>query len=215
MNSYNVSGTGCVCSFVGLRLRSLQEAQGYAVWMLRAHENWGWWVLCDYDCFLRGQQRANDDGCCSFGMLMMMTVRWRRRTTPGRVRIGTVAIVGFKAARTLQTHQIPVHLNTLINCTAPENKKKIGRENKMVTQWSRFFCSFLQFSSTISLSSYWYVFLSSQRTVNLFSVKKFAHLVSFSPSFYTRAFPPSLSISFRGLDCFPNCPSCCLITQKI
>lgn len=138
MNSYNVSGTGCVCSFVGLRLRSLQEAQGYAVWMLRAHENWGWWVLCDYDWFLRGQQRANDDGCCSFGMLMTMTVRWRRRTTPGRVRIATVAIVGFKAARTLQTHQIPVHLNTLINCTAPENKKNRQRKQDGNTMISIF-----------------------------------------------------------------------------
>lgn len=83
--------------------------------------------LCDYDDSLRGQQRANDG---SFGtlMTMMMTVRRRRQTTPGTVRFvvvapTTVAIVGSKAAGTLQSHQIPVHLNTLINCTAPKNKK--------------------------------------------------------------------------------------------
>lgn len=39
------------------------------------------------------------------------------------------------------------------------------------------FYTLLQLGS--SLSSHWYVFLSSQYTVNLFSVKKFAHLVSF------------------------------------
>lgn len=99
--------------------------------------------LCDYDDSLRGQQRANDDD--SFGtlmtklMMMMMTVRRRRQTTPGTVRFvvvapTTVAIVGSKAAGTLQSHQIPVHLNTLINCTAPKNKKKLGGENKMGTQ---------------------------------------------------------------------------------
>lgn len=166
--------------------------------------------FCDYDGSLRGQQRAND-GCCSFGMLMTMMVRWRRRrrrTTPGLVRIeviapATVVIVGIKAAGTLQ---IPVHLNTLINCTAPKNKKKIGRENKMETQWSRFFFSFLHFSLTISLSSHWHVFLSSQYSVNLFSVKKFAHLVSFFFSLYTRF--SSVTIYLLPKFGLFSCPSC-------
>lgn len=178
--------------------------------------------FCDYDGSLRGQQRAND-GCCSFGMLMTMMVRWRRRrrrTTPGLVRIeviapATVAIVGIKAAGTLQ---IPVHLNTLINCTAPKNKKKIGRENKMETQWSRFFFSFLHFSLTISLSSHWHVFLSSQYSVNLFSVKKFAHLVSFfflsSHSFFFRHYLSSSEVWTVFMPKLFQRPGG-LITQKI
>lgn len=178
--------------------------------------------LCDYDDSLRGQQRANDDG--SFGtlmtkLMMMMTVRRRRQTTPGTVRFvvvapTTVAIVGSKAAGTLQSHQIPVHLNTLINCTAPKNKKKTRWRKQDGNTMISFFLAFytlLQLGS--SLSSHWYVFLSSQYTVNLFSVKKFAHLVSFFvSSLHTHARfrrRHSLSIFFRGLDCFHKRPSCC------